>query len=161
MEDTRIKRSQVAAFLNTGTSAIPVWSRIGKGVTEQIIAYNPQVTTETYINEDNATTSLTSYQVNIATPQTAYAGDKVFDFVDALRQSRAVGDAAEVEVLLVYLYTTSPYKAEKNTAVVQIDDFGGTGGAPVVINYTLNLNGDPTIGTATITDGAVAFTASK
>ncbi|MEM5768467.1 MAG: hypothetical protein AAGU32_09305, partial [Bacillota bacterium] len=114
-----------------------------------------------YINEDNATTSLTSYQANIATPQTAYAGDAVFDFVDTLRQSRAVGDEAEVEVLLVYLYTASPYKAEKNTAVIQIDDFGGTGGAPVVIDYTLNLNGDPEVGTATITDGAVEFTAAQ
>jgi hypothetical protein len=158
MADTRINRSQVAAFLNTGTGAAPVWSRIGKGVTGQTITYNPQVTTETYINEDNATTSLTSYQVNIATPQTAYAGDPVFDFVDGLRQSRAVGDAAAVEVLLVYLYTASPYKAELNDAVIQIDDFGGDGGTPVVINYTLNLNGDPEIGTAAITDGAVAFT---
>ncbi|MEL4106779.1 hypothetical protein AAFA46_08090 [Oscillospiraceae bacterium WX1] len=160
MADTRVKRSQVAAFLNTGTTETPVWSRIGKGVIGQTITYNPQVTTETYINEDNATTSLTSYQVNIATPQTAYAGDPVFDFVDALRQARAVGDDAEVEVLLVYLYTTSPYRSEKNTAVIQIDDFGGDGGTPVVINYTLNLNGDPIVGTSTITSGLVAFTAS-
>lgn len=160
MAEVKIKRSQVAAFLNTGTSASPVWSRIGKGVSGQTIAYNPQTTTETYIHEDSATTSVDSYQVSISTPQTAYAGETVFGFVDALRQSRAIGNSAEVEVLLVYLYTTSPYKAEKNTAVIQIDDFGGDGGAPVVINYTLNLNGDPVIGTATVTSGAVAFTAA-
>ncbi len=160
MSDARITRSQVAAFLNTGTPETPVWSRIGKGVTGQTITYNPQVTTETYINEDNATTSLTSYQVNIATPQTAYAGDAVFDYVDALRQSRAVGDDAEAEVLLVYLYTTSPYTAELNKAVIQIDDFGGDGGTPVIINYTLNLCGAPTAGTATITSGVVEFAAS-
>ncbi len=160
MAETKIKRSQVAAFLNTGTKAAPVWSLMGKGITGQTISYNPQVTTETYIHEDSATTSLNSYQVNIATPQTCYAGEIIFDYIDALRQSRAIGDAAATELLLVYLYTTTPYKAEKNNVVIQIDDFGGDGGSPVVINYTLNANGNPVLGTAVVTDGVPVFTAS-
>lgn len=159
MPEVKVKRSQIAAFLNTGTSQSPEWSLIGKGVTGQTIGYNPQTTTEQYIHEDSASTSVDSYQVNIPTPQTAFAGDPVFDFVDGLRQRRAIGSDAETEVLLVYLYTASPYKAEKCRATIQIDDFGGDGGAPVVLNYTINLNGDPEFGTVTITDGELVFTA--
>jgi len=158
MSETKIKRSQVAMFLNTGTSASPIWSMVGKGVTGQTVSYNPQTTTETYIHEDSATTSVDSYQVNVSTPQTAYAGETIFDFIDGLRQNRSIGSDAEAEVLLVYLYKDSPYPAELNTAAIQIDDFGGDGGSNVVMNYTINLNGDPTPGTVVITDGAPVFT---
>lgn len=157
----KVKRSEFAAFLNVGTKQSPSWARMGKGITSQTIAYNPSTTSETYIDEDNATTNLDSYAPTIDTPQTAYAGDAVFDYVDNLRQTRAVGSDAETEVLLVYIYdeeSAGVYKAERNTAVIPIDDFGGEGGGNVVLNYTVNLNGDPTQGTATITGGTVTFT---
>ncbi len=157
----KVKRHEFASFLNTGTKDEPVWSRMGKGITSQTIAYNPATTTETYIDEESATTSLDSYAVSIATPQTAYAGEPVFDFVDNLRQMRATGSDCEAELLLVYLYDSTEdgkYKAERNNVIVQIDDFGGDGGASVVINYTLNLNGDPVLGTVAIASGEVTFT---
>lgn len=157
----KVKRSELATFLNTGTKAIPVWSRMGKGITSQTIAYNPATTSEIYIDEDSGTTNLDSYTLNISTPQTAIKGNAVFDYVDNLRQTRAVGEDAETEVLIVYIYdeeSTGVYKAERNNAVIQIDDFGGEGGGNTVLNYTVNLNGDPTLGTATITGGTVSFT---
>lgn len=165
MADTevkKIKRSEFATFLNTGTKALPVWKRMGKGITSQTISYNPATTSETYIHEDNATTNLDSYAPNISTPQTAYKGEPVFDYVDSLRKARAVGGDAETEVLLVYIYDkdeSGNYSAERNSAVFQVDDFGGDGGSNVVINYTVNLNGDPTQGTVAIEgDGTVTFT---
>ena len=160
--ENKVKRSDLMAFLNTGTKEAPVWSKMGKGITSQVLSYNPATTSETYIDEDSATTNLDSYSVNIATPQTAYAGNVVFDYVDGLRQNRAIGADAETEVLLVYAYaktTDNTFKAERNRAVLQIDDFGGEGGGSVVLNYTVNLNGDPEIGTAKIEGGTVTFTA--
>ena len=162
MAENKVKRSDFMAFLNTGTKEGPVWSRMGKGITSQVVSYNPATTSETYIDEDSATTNLDSYSVNIATPQTAYKGNAVFDFVDKLRQNRAVGSDAQAEVLLVYAYdktSENVFKAEKNNAVLQIDDFGGEGGGSVVLNYTVNLNGDPILGTATVENGAVTFNA--
>ena len=162
MAENKVKRSDLMAFLNTGTADEPVWSRMGKGITSQVLAYNPATTSETYIDEDSATTNLDSYSVNISTPQTAYAGNAVFDFVDELRKTRAVGSDAQAEVLLVYAYDKAEgggYRAERNNAVLQIDDFGGEGGGSVVLNYTVNLNGNPTFGTATVEGGTVTFTA--
>ena len=154
MEDeVKIQRSQFATCLNTGTLAAKVYNRIGKGVTGQTVAYNPNVTTEQYIDEDSATNSVDSYAPNIPTPQTAYVGNPVFDFVDNIRRTRGIGAKADTTMLMVYVYdeqTEGVYGAEENNCTIQIDDFGGDAGAPTVINYTILLNGDPKLGTATI-----------
>ena len=146
----KIKRSQIAVFLNTGTSASPTWSLVGDGVTSQTINYNPQTSDETYIHQDSGNTNVESYKPTIPTPMTAIAGDEVFDYVDGLRKGRAVLTDAETEVCIVYLYetpTTGAYPAEKNACSIQVDDFGGDGGTAAVINFTINLNGDATPGT--------------
>lgn len=162
----KVKRSQFATFLNTGTLLAPVWSRMGKGITEQSIAYNPNLVTEQFIDEDNATSSLEGYAPSIATPQTAYAGNAVFDFVDNLRKIRAIGSAAETEVLLVYLYDSetvlevTSYAAEKNACTISIEEFGGTGGESLSLTFNIGLNGDPVLGTVTIAAGVPTFTAA-
>ena len=159
----KIKRSLFATFLNTGDGTTETWSRMGKGITSQSISYNPNVTTEQYIDEDNATSSVDSYAPSLDGTQTCYKGDPVFEYIDGLRQRRAVGTDLETDVLFVYMYsgTEGAYKAEKNKCVIQLGEYGGDGGGNVTMTYTIGLNGSPTIGTATVTAGAVTFTAGK
>lgn len=155
----KIKRSEFATFLNTGASSSATWSRMGKGITSQVVAYNPQTTTETYIDEDNATTNVDSYQIQIDSPMTAYSGDPVFDYVDALRKKHALGSELETEVLLVNIYdkTGSSYSAEKCKAIIVINEFGGEGGGNVQLSFAIQINGDPVLGTCTITEGVPTF----
>lgn len=170
-EIKKIKRTEFATFLNVGTKSTPEWARVGKGVTGQTVAYNPTVTEEQYIDEESGTSSIEAYKVNVPTPQTAYKGDAVFDYVDNIRRRRLVNADAETEILFVYLYEktvegsepsqTIKYAAEKNNCAIQIDDFGGDAGNPVVLNYTINLNGDPTLGNVTINSGEITFTADS
>lgn len=146
---SKIKRSLVAAFLNTGTSETPTWSMIGDGVTEQTISYNPQTSDETYINMDTGTTDVESYKPTVSNPMTAIKGDPVFEYVDEIRIDRKVLSECVTDVLFVYMYkdaTTGAYPAERNQCGVQVDDFGGAGGEKVKLNFTLNLQGDPTHG---------------
>ena len=161
----KIKRSLFAAFLNTGgTGTTATWSRMGKGITSQNISYNPNVTTEQYIDEDNAYSSVDSYAPSLDGTQTCYKGEPVFEYIDGLRQQRAVGAALETEVLFVYMYTTSSgssYKAEKNNCVIQLGEYGGDGGGNITMTYTVGLNGNPVVGTAAVADGTVTFTAAK
>lgn len=169
-EVVKVKRTEFATFLNVGTKELPVWARIGKGVTGQTVAYNPNVSDEQYIDEESGTSNIESYKPNIPTPHTAYRGDKVFNYVDNLRKHRATNSEAESELLMVYFYdkTTTgegaeaktTYAAEKNNCVVQIDDFGGDAGNPVVLNYTINLNGDPTLGTVEKETDGITFKAA-
>ena len=159
----KVKRSDFATFINVGGgSSTPNWARMGKGITSQQISYNPQTTSETFIDEDSATTTLDSYAPSMSTPQTAYAGDPVFDYVDGLRQKRAVGADCETEILLVYIYDDNggKYAAEQQKVAVQVDDFGGDGGASNVINYTLNFVGESVQGTCAIASGKPTFTAT-
>lgn len=147
---SKIKRSLLATFLNTGTSEEPVWSLIGDGVTEQTISYNPQTNDETYINQNSGVTDVESYKPTISNPMTAMKGDEVFEYVDALRIKRAVLDESVTEILIVYLYKTAAegaYPAERNRCGIQIDDFGGAGGESAKLNFTVNLQGDATHGT--------------
>ncbi len=156
----KIYTPKVALSLNTGTAASPVWTRVGKGVTSLSLKYDAQTTTEQYINESSATTSTDSYQVATDVPLTCYAGEPIFEFIDNIRRNRAVGTAAEVQALIVYLYKSTPYAAELNNASIAISDFGGDAGSPVVINATLSFNGDPTLGTCVVTNGIQVFTAT-
>ena len=147
----KIKRSKLAIFLNTAAkgAAQPVWSLIGDGVTEQVIAYNPQTSEETYVHQDSGVTEVESYRLTIATPMTAVAGDAVFEFVDNLRLNRSVLAEARTQLCIVYLYKEAAqgkYPAEKNECSVQIDDFGGAGGESAKLNFTVNLIGDPVQG---------------
>lgn len=166
-EMTKIYPSKVAVFLNTATVEAPSWKRVGKGVTNLGLSYNPQTTTEQYIHENSATTSTDSYQVALDIPLTCYAGEPIFDYLDDIRQKRGIGSAAATEVLLVYLYDSVKigdaitYKAERNAANIAINDFGSEAGKPVVMNATLSLNGDPQQGTVVITDGKPVFTAGE
>ena len=159
----KIKRSLFATFINTtpGETAA-TWARMGKGITSQNISYNPNVTTEQYIDEDNATSSVDSYAPSLDGSQTCYKGEPVFEYIDGLRQARAVGSALETEVLFVYMYagTSSSYAAEKNNCVIQLGEYGGDGGGNVTMTYTIGLNGNPVVGTASVSNGTVTFTTS-
>lgn len=158
----KIKRSLFALFLNTapGTAETATYALMGKGITSQKVDYNPETSTETYVSDDSATTDVESYAPSVSTQQTAIVGDPVFDFVDGLRNDRAVLEAAQTDLVMVNLYgtaTVEAYPAEKNTVSIQVDDFGGDGGKSVEINYTVNMIGNPVKGTFNPT--TKAFTA--
>ena len=162
MSMEKIKRSLFATFINTTPGdGQATWAKMGKGITSQKISYNPTVTTEQYIDEDNAYSSVDSYAPSLDGTQTCYKGEPVFEYIEGLRQKRAVGTDLETEVLFVYLYDGegNAYKAEKNACVIQLGDYGGDGGGSVQLTYTIGLNGDPEQGTATIGEGTVTFTA--
>ena len=157
----KIKRSLFATFINVSPDGErEVWKRMGKGITSQNISYNPNVTTEQYIDEDNAYSSVDGYAPSLDATQICYSGDYVFEYIDGLRQARAVGAALETQVLFVYMYAeaTGGYKAEKNNCVIQLGEYGGDGGGSVTMTYTVGLNGNPVAGTAEIVDGGVEFT---
>lgn len=153
----KIKRSLLKTFINTtpGKPDAPTYSLMNLGITSQNFQYNPEVTTETYIGEDAARSSVDSYKVSVQTPMTAYKGDPVFEYVDGLRRKRALGGECKTQILQVNVYagTGGTYPAELCDATVQIGEFGGEGGKPISLQFTISLDGDPTFGEATIAEG--------
>jgi hypothetical protein len=79
----------------------------------------------------------------------AVNGDAVFEWIDAARKGRDVLTDVETELVNVWLYETPAlgvYYAEKVDVSVQVDSFGGEGGASARIGYTINYVGDPVVG---------------
>jgi hypothetical protein len=149
MTETKVKRSLVKTFLNTGTPSSPVWVLIGDGVKSAKVDYKPKVTDETYISDDSATISVDSYAPTMPVPMTAKVGNAAFAYIDTLRKGRSVLGDAETEIVNVWLYQTPGYTwypAEKQTVSIQVDDFGGDGGAAAALSFTLNYIGDPVLG---------------
>ena len=155
-----IKRTDIVDFIDTTpNSSTPTWVIVGDGMTTGTWTYEAAETSETYIIHDSATTTIDNYNVSLDGEMKCKKGDGAFDYIDGLRKTRAIGDAAKTHVLSIYKYDVSgeSYAAELCEATISISSFGGDGGATPTIGFTIAKNGDPTIGTATITDGEPTF----
>jgi len=122
---------------------------MGPGIASAKTDMNPETTKETDISEDNARVSVDSYAPTLPIKQIAKQGDAVFDFINAMRVSRDILDNAQTELVTVHTYEGSAlgfYYSEKQLVSIQITSFGGDGGKPAEIEYTVNFIGDPVYG---------------
>lgn len=145
----KIKRSQIATYINTTPEATATYELLGVGIVNAKIDYNPKNTEETYIHEDSATISVDSYAPTMGIEATAVAGNAAFAYLDTIRKARSVLGDCETDIVNVWLYETpvsDSYPAEKQNVAIQIDDFGGEGGQAAKINFTLNFQGAPVDG---------------
>jgi hypothetical protein len=157
---SKIKRSEILTYVDD-TPSTENYVLMGEGIVTGTINMNPDVLNETYIDDDNATISVQSYAPTMPIEMTADDGDDAFAFFDALRKARAVLSDAETTIVNVWNYETggpTAAPAEQQAVSVQVDSFGGDGGAPVKLNVTINYIGDPVVGTFNTT--TAAFTAS-
>lgn len=150
------------AFLNITPGETEDWALVGNGMTTGSYTYEATETSETYIVDENATTTVDSYALSLDGEMKCIFGDEVFDFINDLRRKLATGTDAETTVLLVDKYDvseTNKFKAQKFNCSISISSYGGDGGATPTIGFKINVNGDPTNGTVTISSGVPTFTA--
>lgn len=165
-ETTKIKSSKSAVLLNVGTAASPDYKRIGKGVTSLPISYNPKITTETYVDEDNATNSVDSYEISSDIEQTAIKGDPIFNYVDEIRKNLKTGSDCETTAVLVDLYDmtitdgSGTGKGKQFNVTISVSDWEISGGEIVKIKYKISFNGDPTDVSVTVTKGVITVGSS-
>ena len=157
---TLIKKHLIRPFLNDGTPAVPAWVQIKKA-TENTVNMNPQTEDRDYISDEQPTTELISYKMNVSYGVTTYKGQPDFELFYKLYKNRFVGSDAQKELLLAYLFDkvqvgdTVKYFAQKWNSTIVVNDFNTTG---TVIDVTVNANGAPTEGYITIENGEVTFT---
>lgn len=172
MAGTKIKRPQIAHFLDTAQSESytdigVAWVRIGLNVTDMSIDYGAQTETEQDIVSNSATTDVTGYQPTTAVSQQCTKGDAIFEFITKLRRERAILSEAHTYMLNVDLWdvtgdgSTATYAAEVQEVSIQVDSYGGAGGETPVQEFTINFIGDPVKGTVKITDNKPVFTAAS
>ena len=156
----KVTRDQVVTYLDTTPSAEGTWSLLGVGITSYGIAYNPQVTTEKWIINKNATSSLDSYQMQGDVSQKIYKGDPCFEYINKLRRELGVGSKVETHVLDIDTYDESEgkYKATKADCIITITTYMSE---EAIIEYSIYYNGDPVTGTVEMQDGSPVFTADS
>lgn len=159
---TKINRDEWVDFLNVAsTSENPDWAIIGVGITDKSTDYNAEKTEEKWIINRNKSVTIDSYGPSSGVEQTAYKGDKVFEFVDNIRYKMLTGTDAQTTLLEIDKYsvteeeTTPKYRARLWTVSIEISSNGGD---TAKINYNIDYSGDPTFGTVTFEKGVPTFT---
>jgi hypothetical protein len=154
----KINRNTILTYINTTPAATnATWKLLGEGIVTGTINLNPKTTEETYIHETTASFSVDSYAPTIPIEMTAIDDDDAFEYLDAMRIARSTLADAETEIVNVWNYQTggpTAAPAEKQTVCIQFDTFGGDGGTPVKMNFTINYVGDRTAGTFNTTTPA-------
>lgn len=156
-----VKRPEIVAWLNTTPAeSTETWGLVGNGMTSGSYSYEASETSETYIVDDNATTTIDNYNVSLDGEMKCLFGDEVYDYINGLRYNLAVGSDAVSQVLLVDKYDVNEdgaYKAQKFNCSVSVSSYGGDGGTTPTIGFRINVNGTPENGTVTLSSGTPTF----
>lgn len=165
----KISRYDIADYLNTGTTLLPVWSLLGAGVNTLDENPNAQIDTKIYISDKTSSSTIKSYQT-----QFPYDADLVKDEAAVMKlygvgRNHLTGVDAETDYVRVDLYdpcfegSTQFFKARKFRVCIEVSGAAGAGGESIVSTGNLNCVGDPIEGyfdtvTKTFTEGAYTQT---
>ena len=162
----RLNNTAKVNFLNTTpTEASKTWSILGRGITSKENSYGAKTTDEHWIIEDNERHSVDGYSLGSDLEQVALKGDPVFTYIDNLMYKMKKGTDLETELLEVFKYrvsdteSTPKYDASLFKALIVPDSDTLEGGNALKIKYKIQIQGDPTFGKVTFTNGAPTFTA--
>ena len=161
----RLNNTSKVKFLNTTpTATTPKWDIIGRGITSNENSYGAKTNDEHWIIEDNERHSLDGYSLGSDVEQTAIKGDGVFEYVDDLMFKMAKGSECETQMLEIYKYrvseteSTPKYDTRLFNVLIVPDTDTIEGGSALKIKYKIQVQGDPTFGTVTFSNGTPEFT---
>ena len=163
MADTEklVKRSGKVAFMDTGTSGAPSFTRMKK-FTEISKSKNATEYSRTYVDEDGEVTDVTGYSEEISYAFDLYQGNKVHEKLVKITDDELTGDEALVDILMVDFSkstdsgSSKTYEARKRTYAVVPDSEGDSTDA-YTYSGTFRKNSGFVVGTATVTaDGLTA-----
>lgn len=158
-----IKRELLVAYLNTGTASEPVWSPLGKRVTDSEQSFDWSEDSSQDILGNNWTTMRRPTITQDFDPYDLDGGDvaavKIWNL--AIKDQDYTALSAQ-DMLIVHLYAgtaDSAMFAERYEACsVRPSSLGGEGGGNLGMPLSVTYGGKRTTGTAAISGGAVTFT---
>lgn len=131
-----IKKTKIVPFINTGTSASPVWTQIKKS-TSFTLSMNPQTKTFDFISSETPQNEIDSYQPSLAQSITMFKGEPDYEAVFDMLFNRATGKEAHRDALICFYKEqgatggTVSYKLTADTAIDPAKTYytrGGTSG---------------------------------
>ena len=159
-----VARELLIAYLNTGTTASPVWSPVGKRVEDSSTEYDWDSETirdilgNTYgkLKKPTITQSFEPCDLDGADA----AQTKLWNLAVKDQDAQAL---SALDMLIVHFYAgtaATPFAERYSSCMVEATGLGGEGGGNVGMPITVTYGGDRTLGTASkdATTGAVTFT---
>ena len=159
-----VARELLIAYLNTGTSAQPVWSAVGKRVEDSSTELDWREETKNDILGQTYTTLHKPTITQSFDPCELDAGDaaqlKIWN--KAIREQDYAA-LASMDMLIVHFYagtTATPFAERYSACAVRPTGLGGEGGGSVGMPIDVTYGGTRTTGTASKdASGTVTFTA--
>ena len=160
-----INREMLIAYLNTGTDATPVWSPLGKRVTDSSVEYDWSDDTSTDILGQNYTLLRKPVITQSFDPYDLDGGDTAMVKVwNAGVKDQDVAQLAAEDMLIVHLYAgtsgTAMFAERYSACAIRPTSLGGEGGSAISMATDVTYGGTRTTGTAAISGGVVTFSAS-
>jgi hypothetical protein len=158
-----IAREMMIAYLNTGDSATPKWSAVGKRVEDSSSEMDWGEETKQDIFGDTYTTLKKPTITQSFDPCELDAGDeallRIWNLAIKDHDAQALSN---MDMLIVHLYAgtanTATFAERYSSCAVTPSSIGGEGGGNMEMPIDVTYGGTRTVGTASITDGVVTFT---
>lgn len=159
-----VQRELLIAYLNTGTSSTPVWSPLGKRVSDSSMEMDWSEDTLQDILGSTYTTLKKPTITQTFEPGELDGGDaaqvKIWNL--AVKDQDYTALAAQ-DVLIVHFYAgtaATPFAERYSACAIRPSGLGGEGGGTVGMPVDITYGGTRTVGTASKdgTTGAISFT---
>lgn len=159
-----IARELLIAYLNTGTTAAPVWSAIGKRVEDSTAEMDWSQESKQDILGNTFTTMKKPTITQTFDPISLDAGDaaavKLWNLAVKDHDAQALSNQ---DMLIAHFYATSgqaKFAERYSGCAVAVTSIGGDGGGDLNIATEITYGGERTLGTVDKSDSGVTFTAS-
>ena len=159
-----INRELLIAYLNTGTSSVPVWSPVGKRVEDSSTEYDWSEETKNDILGATYTQLKKPVITQTFDPCELDSGDaaQVKLWNQSIKDQDIAAMAAN-DMLIVHFYAgtanTAVFAERYSACAVKPSSLGGEGGGAIGMPIDVTYGGTRTVGTASISDGVVTFSA--
>jgi hypothetical protein len=134
-------RNKIMDFLNTGTDAAPVWTRMGKGFTGLDENPNAQVDTTAYINDSSASSTILGYQVNFPFNIDLNPSEAPINKIYEVGRDQLQGAAAEADYVRVEAFnevSSGVFTARMFRVAIQVNSMTGAGAQKINVSGQLN-----------------------
>lgn len=159
-----IKRELLIAYLNTGTTATPVWSAIGKRVEDSSMEMDWGEESSQDILGDTYTKMHKPVITQSFDPVELDAGDAaVVKLWNAAVKDQDYAALCNMDMLIVHFYAgtqSTPFAERYQACSVRPSSLGGEGGGTIGMPFDVTYGGTRSVGTASVSGGVVTFTAA-